>query len=261
MPSSPPCPAGVPLPQYFVPSNTFATAGNDGSVRLWRLSSSTSSRQRHMYSKDMLHCIRVAGDADRPPRVSASAMQSPQPGDTRLTCLTVSCDGGVLAVADGVGAVHVVSTATMSVASTVPGVGEGCQVRCMEFCHRHSGTLFVGYRDQYIRVYHCGDGGATVVLTATVLLHGSPLTSLRLAGDDASLFSSDADSNMVLSRVTLPVAGPPQVHKYHSVVSSVGTVTDAAVDRNGQTLVTVGESNGAVLWLVKRLTAPLRAFR
>ena len=167
-------------------------------------------------------------------------MQSPQPGDTRLTCLTVSCDGGVLAVADGVGAVHVVSTATMSVASTVPGVGEGCQVRCMEFCHRHSGTLFVGYRDQYIRVYHCGDGGATVVLTATVLLHGSPLTSLRLAGDDASLFSSDADSN---------------------VVSSVGTVTDAAVDRNGQTLVTVGESNGAVLWLVKRLTAPLRAFR
>ncbi len=270
VPASVPCPAGVPLPQHSVPNNAFVTASADGTVRLWRLSSSSSSRQRHMFSKDMLHCIRVEAAVPLSARPGSGSVGNPSSVDgrpstavssTRLSCLTVSCDGTYIAVSATDASIHVVSTRSMAVDMVSPAPAPGTSVRCMEFGHKHAGLLFVGYRDQYIRVFDCTNGSSAPTLLQAVLVHSAPLSCLRLSVDDSQLFSCDTDANMVVSNVSPPTKTSCAVRKHQACIGLDGTGLDAAMDRTGRTVVTVGDNRGATLWSLKRLAAPLRTYR
>ena len=246
VPQSLPCPSGVPLPAHFLPAHTFATASADGTVRFWRLSSATTNRQRNMFSKDMLHCVRVTS--------SSVAQTLP----AALSCLVTSADGAWLAVADASGCAHVLSVGAMAVVAVIDPPAPDCAVHAMLFSP--AGHLWVGYADHAIRVFSIVAAPIGRLLAAFTL-HAAPISSMTLSPDGVWLFSCDAAGGLVVSRVTAEVGtGAPLLHR-HTGGQCSAAVTHAAMDRAGVSVATVGSGGGVQIWGLKRLASPLRVIK
>jgi hypothetical protein len=238
-----------------------------------RLSSRTSSRQRHLYSKDLLYSVAVATQAQAQARVRGGGCSSGGGGagdslTPGLGLLAVSCDGGRIACGGLDGRVHVVDTRTMAVAAVVQPGPDGSSLTALQFGGVHPWLLVTGHADGVARVL---DAEQRFRAVAAVAVASTPLTLVRLAVDDSLLFAADASGGMALLRVavTRPVgpgegAAKVDLTRLGSGQYPDGAVVDAVIDPGCHTVAAVGSPRGVSLWSVKRpggLTAALRWYK
>nr|WP_290226787.1 caspase family protein [Trichocoleus desertorum] len=210
----------------FSPSqNRIATAGADGTIRIWSLQSQTTER---ILQWD------APSPAARPSKANPAASATSAP--SAITALAFSPDGKQLAaIAKGTRQVRI--WAVDSGAPVLQFTGFTGEVGRIAFSPQ--GQWFAAASaDQMVRVWQLETGKLQ-----TQIRHQSPINSIQFSSDGRSLLTASADGKAQIWQVA--------TGRVQKALQHPGSVNQAAFSQGGQWIATACDDGQARLWSAK----------